>query len=70
MREVAGTQASGEAAVSQVPGLGQSALLRHQLELLLHFFEKQSRYDRHQSPVSTHIFAGWPSAQKSLSVDE
>jgi hypothetical protein len=46
---------------------GQSASLRHQLELLLHFFEKQSEDDAHQSPVSTHIFAGWPSAQKSLS---
>jgi hypothetical protein len=69
MREVAGTHCSGVAAVEQVPtfGLGQSLSLRHQLELLLHFFEKQSRYDAHQSPVSTHIFAGWPSAQKSLS---
>jgi hypothetical protein len=67
MREVAGTQSSGEPATSQVPGLGQSALVRHQLELLLHFFEKQSEDDAHQSPESTHIFAGWPSAQKSLS---
>jgi hypothetical protein len=33
--------------------------------VLLHLFVTQSALVTHQSPLSAHILAGWPSAQKS-----
>jgi hypothetical protein len=44
---------------------GQSSSVTQTLWVLLHLFVMQSALVTHHSPLSAHILAGWPSAQKS-----